>query len=126
MPDAVVIIAETIQTHQIASKRIKHPRMPGALRNLTGCSGCDWVSEALNEAGLDAHRQHVAAAVNVALGYLEPETQFKYTHLGTGKWTILEAFDVPVARKIAGTTHELSVVSRWVSGWADAEGSADA
>lgn len=59
----------------------------------------------------------VAAAVVDALGGLERETRFRYTHLGTGRWTILESTDVQVARKIAGTTHELTEVSRWVSGW---------
>ncbi len=58
----------------------------------------------------------LAVAVLQALG-LTQETAFKYTHLASGLSTILETTDVPMARKIAGTTHVLSEVERVVSPW---------
>lgn len=52
---------------------------------------------------------------------LTEETAFKYTHLASGRFTILDTTDVPMARKIAGTTHELAEVSRLVGPWRTAE-----
>ncbi|HOY82156.1 MAG TPA: hypothetical protein PLB92_08460 [Rhodoglobus sp.] len=99
--DAVLVVADTLRKHGLES-----------------VTGKDWGC-ACGERF--PHRPdfyvHQSAAVVDALGGLERETRFKYTHLGTGRWTILESTDVQVARKIAGTTHELTEVSRWVSGW---------
>ncbi|MEX7470165.1 hypothetical protein AB4Z39_10680 [Mycobacterium adipatum] len=106
--DAVLVVADTLRKHafghteesRVSSRTVDHCR-------------CGWRSTFEHR----THADHVAAAVVDALGGLERETRFKYTHLGTGRWTILESTDVQVARKIAGTTHELTEVSRWVSGW---------
>jgi hypothetical protein len=61
---------------------------------------------------------HVAGLVVEALG-LEEQTAFKYAPLGSvGNSLILEDLtDIKQARKIAGDTHQLTEVSRWVSGW---------
>ncbi|SKU70320.1 Uncharacterised protein [Mycobacteroides abscessus subsp. massiliense] len=59
----------------------------------------------------------LAAEIDKALGGLTRDEAFRYTHLATGRSSILDDVDVPTARKIAGTTHGVSEVSRWVSGW---------
>jgi hypothetical protein len=66
----------------------------------------------------DDPRGHQAAAVLAALN-LTDETAFRYTHLASGRSTILESTssDVRVARRIAGDTHELTEVERLVGPW---------
>lgn len=65
------------------------------------------------------YRRMARAAIEAL--QLTEETAFKYTHLASGRFTILETTDVPVARKIAGTTHELAEVSRLVGPWRTAQ-----
>lgn len=68
----------------------------------------------------------VAAEIDEALGELMREEAFRYTHNASGRSTILDVTDVPMARKIAGTTHALAEVSRWVSGYAEVADDASA
>jgi hypothetical protein len=64
---------------------------------------------------------HVLARAAVDALELTGETAFRFTHLASGRSTILEtgSSDVAVARKIAGETHELSEVSRLVGPWVE-------
>lgn len=65
----------------------------------------------------DDYRRMAQAAIDAL--QLTGETAFSYTHLESGRSTILESTssDVRVARKIAGDTHEFAAVSRLVSPW---------
>lgn len=63
----------------------------------------------------------MARAAVEAMGLTE-ETAFHYTHLASGRFTLLTDLpDIEMARKIAGETHELSEVSRLVSPWVQAD-----
>lgn len=114
MTDAASVVVDVLREHVSAGGHVDH--MTGVVS--VKCKACqEWIPDSGEYHG--GFKAHVAAAVVDALGGLERETQFKYTHLGTGRWTILESTDVQVARKIAGTTHELAEVTRWVSNWAE-------
>lgn len=66
----------------------------------------------------DIWAAHVAEVLVAELG-LTAETAFRYTHNASGRSTIIESTsaDVRIARKIAGDTHTLTEVSRYVTDW---------
>ncbi len=56
-------VAQLLRQHRVEPRRIAHPRQRGLLLNITGCTGCEWTTEAINAAGVDKHIDHVAAVV---------------------------------------------------------------
>lgn len=66
-------ITAVLREHRSRAGRIPSSRK-GFIHNITGCTGCDWISYEINDRGQDDHAAHAAEKVAEALQLDRRET----------------------------------------------------